>query len=224
MLDLFSPRRCVGCSGRLMPSEAVLCSDCLWHMPLTHFSQHACDNPMARLFWGLFPIERAAALFYYEPNTRMASMIHAMKYYNRSDVAENMGRMVARSFMDDGFFDGIDAIVPIPLSKDRQRQRGYNQSERIASGISSVTGIPVYNKVLGRKTFAGSQTRLNVYQRRENVEQAFRLQDAASLTGRHLLLVDDVVTTGSTIAACGRLLQQIPDVKISVLALGLSKS
>ena len=224
LLDLFSPRLCVGCGNRLMPSEAVLCSDCLLHMPLTHFSQHAFDNPMARLFWGLFPVERAAALFFYEPNTQMANMIHAMKYYDRSDVAENMGVLVARSFMADGFFDGIDAIVPVPLSKDRLRQRGYNQSECIASGVSQVTRIPVCKKVLGRKTFAGSQTHLSVYQRRENVEQAFHLQDAVSLSGHHLLLVDDVVTTGSTIAACGRLLQQIPDVRISVLALGLSKS
>lgn len=224
LLDLFAPRLCVGCRRRLSVSEHILCNNCLQHMPLTDYSRHPYDNALARLFWGLFPIERAVAWFFYESNTEMARMIHQMKYHGRSDVAEDMGRQMAVSLLADGFFDGIDGIVPVPLTRRRRWQRGYNQSELIARGISSVISLPIYNKVMERTFFQSSQTHLNISERRENVEHAFRLRSAAGLEGKHLLIVDDIVTTGSTITACALQLSLIPHIRISVLTLGQAKS
>ena len=224
LLDLFSPRLCAGCKRRLEASEHVVCDDCLAGMSFTHHSQQLYDNQMARLFWGTLPVERAAAWFFYEPNTESAAMVHEMKYHGRTDVAEELGRMTAEELKAKGFFDGVDGIVPVPLSADRQQERGYNQSMHIAIGISRVTGLPIYNKVLERIQFNGSQTHLTIEERRENVAHAFRLKDGRGMEGHHLLIVDDVLTTGSTIMACGSQLQLIPDVRISIMTLGMAKS
>jgi len=224
LLDLIAPRTCVVCGRRLSAEEAVLCPACMLHLPLTHYAAHPFDNPLARLFWGQFPIERATALFFYEPHAELAELIYSLKYRNRPEVGRQMGRIAARSLLDEGFFEGIDALVPVPIARRRQRQRGYNQSREIACGISEATGIPIFSKVVERLEFRQSQTRLNPYERRENVEEAFRLTDPGRIAHRHLLLVDDVITTGSTINACARQLASAPDVRISVFALGYSKS
>ncbi len=224
LIDLLSPRRCLGCQERLSPNEGLLCSSCAQHLSLTRFSQNPVDNPLARLFWGIVPIERAAALFYYEPATLSASVIHSVKYFGRSDVAEQLGRLMADDCAAYGFFEGIDGLVPVPLTKGRYRHRGYNQSELIARGMADVTHLPVYHRALERVSFMGSQTRLNIIERRENVEHAFRLCQADGLRGKHLLLVDDVVTTGSTLMACATVLLQIPEVRISIATLGFAKN
>ena len=135
-----------------------------------------------------------------------------------------MGRLMAREFLSSGFFDGIDAIIPVPLAPKRQRQRGYNQSEQLAHGISEITGLPIYNKVVRRVSFKGSQTNRGRWERNENVAHVFELRDAAAISGRHLLLVDDVVTTGATLIACAQELAQAGSIKVSVLALGFAKS
>ena len=224
LLDLIAPRTCVVCGQRLSPEETALCPACMLHLPLTHYADQPLDNPLARLFWGQFPIERATALFYYEPHSELAEIIYSLKYRNRPEVGWQMGHIAARYLQDSGFFEGIDALVPVPIARKRKRQRGYNQGEEIARGISEATGLPICQKVVERCEFKQSQTRLNPYERRDNVEQAFRLTDPDRIAHRHLLLIDDIITTGSTINACARQLAQAPDVRISVFALGYSKS
>ena len=224
LLDLISPRLCVACGRRLSAEQSVLCAGCMLHMPLTGFSSQPLDNPLARLFWGQFPVERATAMFYYEPHSESAEIVYTLKYRHRPEVGQQAGQVLAHDLLAEGFFEGIDALVPVPLARKRQRQRGYNQSEEIARGISLATGLPIYNKVVERLDFKTSQTRLTPYERRENVEQAFRLLDARRIAHRHLLLVDDVITTGSIISACARQLCQAEGVRISVLALGYSRS
>lgn len=224
LLDLFSPRQCVVCGTRLSAEQSVLCTSCFLHLPLTSFSASPLDNRLARLFWGQFPIEQAVAMFYYEPHSSAAQIIYSMKYRNRPEVGEHMGSIFARQLHSEGFFDGIDALVPVPISRKRLRQRGYNQSEHIAKGISRQTGLPIYSNVVERCDFKVSQTRLNSFGRRDNVEHAFRLKEPGRIAHHHLLLIDDVITTGSTVTACARQLQQAQDVRLSVLALGYSKS
>ena len=223
LLDLLSPRTCVGCGCRLSVEERSLCASCVFRLPYTNFSKNPYDNELARLFWGTFPIERAAALFYYSPKSQQARIVHTLKYGGRDDVAEHLGAMMARQFMIDDFFVGIDVIVPVPITRRRRWQRGYNQSECIARGISEVTGIPVVKDALCRKTFARSQTQLNVYERQDNVSDAFLLRNGSSLAGKHVLLVDDIITTGSTIKACAQQLTSVSGIKISVAALGFTK-
>ena len=224
LLDLISPRMCVVCSRRLSVSEEVICATCNLHLPRTGFQRDPYENIMAKTFWGQIPIERATALFYYEPHAETANILYDMKYRNHPEIGEVMGRMMAKEFQPAGFFDGIDGIVPVPLARKRERQRGYNQSQELAKGISEVVGLPIYNKVVKRCKFEGSQTSRGRWERNENVEKMFQLTDGERICGKDLLLIDDVVTTGATIIACAKELVKAGGVKISVLSLGFTKS
>ena len=224
VLDLISPRLCVVCGQRLTVSEEIICSKCNFHLPRTGFQQDPYENEMAKLFWHQIPIERATALFYYEAHSETANILYELKYKNRPDIGEVMGRLVAKELQPSGFFDGIDGIVPIPLAKKRQRQRGYNQSQEIACGISEITNLPIYNNVVRRNVFEGSQTNKGRWERNENVEKVFEMTDETAIQGKHLLIIDDVVTTGATVIACAKELCKTGNVKVSVLALGFAKS
>ena len=224
LLDLISPRLCVVCGHRLTVTEEVICARCNFHLPRTGFQHNAYENDMAKLFWGQIPIERATAFFYYEAHAETANILYELKYKDHPEIGEIFGRMFATEIKSAGFFDGIDGIVPVPLAKKRQRQRGYNQSEEIAQGVSEITGLPIYNKVVKRISFKGSQTNKGRWDRQENVEHVFDLIDAEAVSNKHLLLIDDVVTTGATCIACAKVLCQSANVRISILSLGFAKS
>jgi len=224
LLDLISPRTCVVCGCRLSVSEETICGKCNFHLPRTGFQHEPYENIMAKTFWGQIPIERAAALFYYEPHAETANILYELKYKNHPEIGEVMGRLMAREFQPEGFFDGIDGIVPVPLARKRQRQRGYNQSYELAKGVSEVIGLPIFNKVIKRCLFEGSQTSKGRWERNENVENVFQLTDGECICGKHLLLIDDVITTGATVIACAKELVKAGNVKISVLSLGFTKS
>lgn len=224
LADLISPRACSSCGNRMVMGEDIICASCNLHLPRTGYADDPLDNEMARYFWHRIPIQRCAALFFYKAGAPPSRIIYNLKYNNRLDIAEMMGQMVAKEFQPKGFFDGIDLIVPIPLARKRQRQRGYNQSEEIARGVSEATGIPYDCKAVRRKSFIDSQTHKDRWERADNVEDAFELLDAARIHGKHILVIDDVVTTGATICACGKQLAMAGDVKISVLSLAFAKS
>lgn len=224
LLDLVAPRFCVVCGNRLAVGEDYVCSVCNLHLPRTGFQSHADDNQMVRMLWGLIPVERATALFYYAPGTQTTHILEALKYNDQPDIGIAMGRLMAQELKDSGFFNGIDLLIPIPLARRRQRQRGYNQCTMLARGVSEVTGIKVVESVIVREKFERSQTRLDRWERMENVEGLFGLRDPQSLQGKHVLLIDDVMTTGATICACSKPLQQVEGIRISVLTLGFAKS
>ena len=223
-LDFVSPRLCVVCGRRLAPTERSLCSVCQLHLPRTAFQFFPDDNPMVQLFWHLTPIERAAALIYYQPHSEMAHMVYQLKYGNSPDVGEDLGRLMATDMQLAHFFDDIDVLLPVPLTAKRQRQRGYNQSEMLARGISDVTHLPISTKALKRQAFHESQTHLNRHERQENVEGIFVVADAEVLKGRHVLLIDDICTTGATLTACAQALTPIEGIRITVLTLGFTKN
>ena len=224
LLDLIAPRLCVVCGHRLTVTEGVICATCNFHLPRTDFHRNAYDNEMARLFWGQIPVEKASALFYYESHAETANIIYHLKYKNHPEIGEVMGRLMAKELQSGGFFDEIDGIVPVPLAKKRLRQRGYNQSEEIALGVSEVTGLPICQEVVCRQVFQSSQTSKGRWERNENVAHVFELVDPEAIRGKHLLIIDDVVTTGATVIACAQELLKASDVRLSVLALGFSKS
>lgn len=224
LFDLIAPRPCAVCGRRLSVSESLMCAPCMMHLPLTGFQLSPLDNPMARLLWGQFPVERVAALFYYAPHDAYSQMIYDLKYHGQRETAEALGSVIAHLFDGSAFFEGIDAIIPVPLTKKRRWQRGYNQSEEIAKGLRDETGLPIYNKVVKRIVFHGSQTTLGSRDRHENVEGAFQLTDAQKIAGKHVLLVDDIMTTGATITACAKELCKVPSIKVSVLTAGFAKS
>jgi len=236
LFDLVAPRTCAVCGCRLSASESVLCPVCHLHLPLTHFWRTPYDNEMARLFYGQIPLagglpgqrpnsmERAAALFFFSPHAQASKIVYDLKYHRQRHIGEPMGRIAALTMAADGFFDGIDLIAPVPLTRRRQWGRGYNQSMEIARGVSLVTRIPVAVGLAKRVSFDGSQTRKRGRERLRNVEDVFRLSDAEKARGRHILIVDDIVTTGATVASFARQLCLAPGVRVSVLALGFTKN
>ena len=223
ILDFISPRLCVVCGHRLAPSERSLCGVCMFHLPRTNYHQRPLENPMAQLFWKLTSIQKAAALFYYQPHSEMAQLVYRLKYNNRPDIGEDMGRVMAHEMQRSDFFSDIDVLLPVPLASKRLRQRGYNQSEQLAIGISDITHLPIVSKALRRKHFQQSQTTLNRWQRQENVTDTFQLKEEHLLQGKHVLLIDDICTTGATLIACANVLKDIEDIRISVLTLGFTK-
>lgn len=223
IFDLIAPRQCAVCGQRLAVSESVLCASCHLHLPLTGYERTPKDNEMARRFWGLIPIEQAAALFFYEAQSETARLVYDLKYHDRPDIGYQTGYITARQFTAAGFFRDIDAIVPMPLSRRRQWQRGYNQSIEIARGVSEVTGIPVI-KAARRIHFKQSQTRLNRYERQDNTASAFQLVSPDLIRDKHLLLVDDIVTTGATVISLAQELMKAGNVRFSVLSLGYTKT
>ena len=222
-MDLISPRLCVVCGNRLAVTEETLCSKCYLHLPRTDFANDLYENVMAKLFWGQIKLEKATALFYYEPHAETAQILYELKYKNHPEIGVVMGRMMAKELMKSGLFEDIDALVPVPLAKKRERERGYNQSLELAKGVSEVTGLPIANLVIRRTKFVGSQTKRGRWERNENVEHVFELVDE-NISDQHLLLIDDVVTTGATVIACAKEMQKASNVKINVLALGFAKS
>ena len=223
LLDLISPRACVICGRRLSISEEVICGTCDLHLPRTGYASNPYDNEMAKRFYGRIPIERAAALFFYEGGSEVSRIIFQLKYHGHPEIGVEMGRRTAAEWTESDFFDGIDAIVPVPLARKRERERGYNQSMEIARGVAEVTGLPVWSRVVRRKKFSGSQTHLGQLGRLENVAEAFELIDGDMLRGKHILIIDDIVTTGATIHACVNAMKSVEGLRVSVLSLGVTK-
>ena len=224
LFDLIAPRFCVACDNRLAESEQHVCLNCLLDLPRTHYADQPYDNPMAQLFWGHFRVEKAAAWFFYQPSSPHSGMIHQLKYHRQREIGHFIGRVAAEEMSRRHFFDDIDLLIPIPLTKRRQRSRGYNQSLEIARGISETTGIPVCEKAVRRTRFEQSQTHKTAKERRENVSGVFELVDNEVVSGRHVLVIDDVITTGSTMISCCRELQKATDVKISIFSIGFTRS
>ena len=220
LTDLFCPELCVTCHRPLMPGEHTLCMYCLQDMPFTH-SEQETDNAVSRLFWGFFPVANATALFYYHRGSRYHALLHRFKYEGDRRIGHDMGHLMG-SRMQGTPFAHADCLIPVPLHPDRLRARGYNQSRCIADGLSDVLHLPVEEHALARNIATTTQTHSGRWERFNNVRHIFALQDKDLLAGRHVILVDDVITTGATISACAETLMQVPGVTISVAALAVA--
>lgn len=216
--DLMFPRSCGMCGNRLYGHEKQVCTVCLRGLPRTGYHLKK-GNPVEMLFWGLMPIERATALMFYRgEKTRTA--VHRLKYFDNPHIGEYLAEVMSDEIKDSGFFEGIDCIVPVPLSRRKKMSRGYNQSEWIAKGIRRITGIEIIDNAVRRVVDNKTQTQMKHSERWKNVENIFRLTRPELITGKHVLIVDDVVTTGSTIVSLGNELIKAGNVKLSVATLG----
>lgn len=217
--DTFMPRQCPVCRRVMGSDEHHLCRQCLATLPLTHI-EDVTFNAMEQLFAGKVPIERAAALFYYEKGSPHASILHDIKYRNMARLAVWMGTLAVLKMKHSGFFDGIDIVVPVPLHRDKLAKRGYNQAEMIAHGIAEATGATLMQAVVATRPHS-TQTRKGAYERWLNTQDTVAAAPRAlnALQGKHVLLVDDVITTGSTIIRCAEALSTIPGIKQSVFTL-----
>lgn len=221
-LSLWFPRCCVVCGRPLAKGEECICALCNMHLPRTNYHLKK-DNPVEQLFWGKIPLERATSFFYYRKGSDFRQILHQLKYGGQKEIGAIMGRYMASELLMSGFFEGIDVIIPVPLHKKKQQIRGYNQSEWIARGITAVTGIMVDTETVVRHKNTETQTRKSAYERWENVDGIFELHRAEFLAGKHILLVDDVLTTGATTVACASCLMAQEGVKISVLTLAMAE-
>ncbi|TNE54792.1 MAG: ComF family protein [Bacteroidetes bacterium] len=224
LMHLLYPEFCVCCQEELSRFEKACCQLCISELKYTCFEQLDGETDLDRLFWGRIPLEKTYALLYFEQDSTTQQIIHAIKYQGKFDLAKMMGDMIAKRLLDKrASLMEIDAIVPVPLHPRKRFLRGYNQSEYLARGLGERLGIPVRPELLKRKEHAKSQTKVSRLMRWENIERAF-VPHQDVLQVNHLILIDDVVTTGSTIEACVRELQKLnPKLKVSVYSLAVTK-
>lgn len=221
LLHLFFPRCCVVCGASLVEGEEAICTRCNIDMPRTNYHK-VKDNLVERMFWGRIPLERATSYFFYRKGSDFRKILHQFKYGGRKELGETMGRFMAAELSAADFFQGMDVIIPVPLHLSKHKERGYNQSEWIARGVSQVTGIPVDVSSVLRDKHTDSQTRKSAYERWENVGGIFRLLHPEHFIGKHILIIDDVLTTGATTVACADVFGEVEGVKISVLTLAVA--
>ena len=221
LLNLFYPRLCLLCQTPLMEGEEHICLHCSNHLPYTHFTDME-TNPVCLLFQETVSFVAATALLHFTKGGNGQKLIHSLKYHGNKKLGHELGRMVATAYRETGLFDTVDLLLPVPLHPKRMRQRGYNQSEWIARGIRSVTGIAIDTASLSRIKQTESQTRKRIFERPENVEDIFRLDNAEALKNKHILLLDDVITTGSTISACTEVIKAISGIRISILSIAVA--
>ncbi len=218
---LFYPHHCVGCGFELYDLNHLLCLKCLNALPKTGFERSA-DNYVARLFTGRLPLQKAASWLFFGKGGLTQTLIHQIKYRSNLELGEYIGRQMGAGLEQAGWFNGIDVMIPLPLNQKKLNIRGYNQSALLCRGLQAATGVPVEEVAVMRTIFTETQTKKSRLQRWANVEHVFDLQDADHLKGKHALLVDDVITTGATIDACGQVLLRIPGLRLSVLSLAVA--
>ena len=221
LISLFYPPLCAGCSEALLANEKFLCAECFSDLPKTNY--HVIkDNRAYEQLSIRFPVQRASSYLYYNKQGLGQKLVAAVKYQGNVALGEWLGASLAQELLPSGFFEDIDYLVPVPLHKKKQRKRGFNQSEALAKGITSVTDIPIDMDILYRAKANVSQTRKGVYERWKNTQDIFQVKDVESFKNKHVLLIDDVLTTGSTLEACARALLQCENVRISVFTLAIT--
>lgn len=222
--SLIMPRTCLACGRVLLENESCICLSCRYNIPLTNFSKRK-DNPVKLLFENVLPVESATAMYWFVGGTEWQRIIHSFKYYGRWFFAQKMGEWFGEELYDSGNFDDVDLIIPIPLHYRRRLRRGYNQSEELALGIGRKLGVKCDFRSVRRCLYNDSQTSKSRSERWDNVEEIFEVQHVERLRGRHILLVDDVLTTGATMASCASTILKAcnGDVRISIATLAVSR-
>ncbi len=188
------------------------------NLPYARISS-VCDNFLEEKLRLKIKVESATSLMIYDKRDNNHKLIYLLKYHNRYDIGVTLGEMGASEMIDSGRFNGIDMIIPIPLHKKRLKKRGYNQSMAIAEGLSKCMKIPIINNAVFRHVNNESQTHKDNNQRWSNSDNIFTVKDNLHLNGKHILLVDDVITSGATITGCAKEIMRKYDVKISVFSL-----
>jgi ComF family protein len=217
---LLYPHNCIGCGSDVISDENFLCLRCIDDLPYTHYELHP-GNPVEKKFWGRIPITAAMSEFYFSKKSLVQNFIHELKYNGNKDVAHYFGNLMGKSLSESNRFN-IDAIVPLPLFEKKEKMRGYNQAEILCNGISEILNKPVIRKNVIRKVHTDTQTKKHRTERWKNVEKTFQVLNESLLEEKSILLVDDVITTGATIEACGTEILKIKNVKLHIASLAVA--
>jgi ComF family protein len=220
-LGLVFPEVCAACGSPLVLNENMICTSCLLHLPRTHFSKER-DNPVSQVFWGKLDVYSATALFFFKKGSGVQHLLHQLKYKGNREIGIYLGSLLGDELMVSELFSKVEAVVPVPLHPRKQRKRGYNQSEVIAEGICRSLMATMDTKTLIRVHYSDTQTKKSRYRRWENVKDIFSITSEMYLEGKHVLLVDDVLTTGSTMEACATALLTIPKLTLSVACIAFA--
>ena len=220
-LHLFYPHTCTGCGSDLLNDHQLLCLQCINDLPHTNFAQHA-NNPIEKIFWGRIPLVAAHSEFYFAKETLLQHLIHQLKYKGNQEIGYFLGELMGNSLLNSNRFKNLDYLVPLPLYPEKERKRGFNQAAVICDGISASMHIPVIVDNVIRQRFTETQTKKHRRERWENVADSFFVKNPTILFDKNLLLVDDVITTGATLEACGHAITQTANVKLSVATLSMA--
>jgi ComF family protein len=218
MLHLFFPHTCVGCGTDVIDHDQLLCLHCLNHLPATNFFNQP-NNPVEQVFYGRIPVANAGAGYFFTKDSLLQNLIVQLKYKGNKQIGFYLGQLFGNFLIKCDRFKQVDGLVPLPLNPRREKNRGYNQATMLCNGISSVLKKPVIEKAVVRSVYTETQTHKGRISRWENMDGIFEVKNPSALENKHILLVDDVVTTGATLEACGSEILKVPGTTLSVATL-----
>ncbi len=218
LLHLFFPHVCASCGNDTLNKESQLCIVCLSALPETNFHPHK-NNPVEKIFWGRLQLSNATAHYYFTKESAMQRLMQEFKYNGNKELGLQLGRLMGESLRQSNRFDSIDALIAIPLFPSKERKRGFNQAEILCEGIAEKMKIPILKNCIARMQHTQTQTKKGRTERWKNMEGKFTLLHELAIENKHLLLVDDVVTTGATLEACGSELLCGNNTKLSIATL-----
>lgn len=217
-ISLFYPQVCFACGNSLFSNEEVICTFCRYHLPKTDFHKNK-DNALAKSFWGRVNLENVSACYYFSKGGKVQHLMHQFKYSGRYEIGQYLGKLYGAELKQEPAYKDIEVVIPVPLHKSKLKKRGYNQSEKFAEGLAQAMEIEINTSTLIRTYASATQTRKSRFSRWENVKEIFVVSSPEKIMGKHLLLVDDVITTGATIEACATHLLNIAGTRVSVASL-----
>jgi ComF family protein len=221
-INLFYPEVCAACNNGLFKGESVICTHCLYHLPKTNFHQ-VPGNPVEKQFWGKVPVHSGTSLYYFNKGERVQQLIHRLKYHGEKAVGEFTGRILGSQLIKNERFNTVNCILPVPLHPSKLRSRGFNQADYFGMGLSESMGVGFVPDYLNRVKATSTQTHKSRFERYENVDRLFVLNEKYIPGPMHFLLVDDVITTGSTLSSCVAALAGIPDARMSIATIAYAR-
>jgi ComF family protein len=221
LLALLYPRLCLACSADLPPYSSQICVRCRLKLPETEFHLLP-ENAFTDRFWGRIDLQAGAAMLYFRRKGMTQNLMHQLKYQGKKEIGLELGRLYGYQLRDSACFKGLDGVLAVPLHPRKERRRGFNQSDWFARGLAEGLGIPHLKGALIRVVDTDSQTKKSRFERVENMQEAFRAPKPEFLQGKHVLLADDVLTTGATLEACALKLLEIQGVKISMATIAIA--
>jgi ComF family protein len=221
-ISLLYPNVCAACGNSLFKHEEIICTYCLYHLPRTNY--HLLEaSPLDKVFWGRAQLSHTAALYNFQKKSKVQHLIHQLKYKGRTDVGIYLGKVLGTDLAKTQAFMDVDKVIPVPLHPDKQRKRGYNQSEQIAIGMAKAMNTEMDSTSFIRTVDTQTQTKKSRFARWENVKEIFQVTSASELANKHILLVDDVITTGATLESAAHILLSIEGLRLSIACIGYAR-